>query len=161
MTLTSGGGYKGIKKTMRKLTYSFLLSVVVVLFSCSSENHEPEEQNYVGATVRASAYFSEVGSTEQLNTIYVGHTYSVNFSPFANAELLEFINGSVEEVAYFLDTPYIGNECIGVSTTQPFTIQYTPQNPGQCKLSPSFTLSPNDHNQWVEVESIVEIINPE
>ena len=111
--------------------------------------NEPEEQNYVSTTVKASAYFSEVGSTEQLNTIYVGRTYSVNFSPFCNAdtETLKLINGSVEEVAYFLDTPYVGNECIGVSTTQPFTIQYTPQKPGQCKLSTTFTISPNDHNQ--------------
>lgn len=149
---------------MKKLIYFLLLSAsVVMLFGCSSETNEPEEQNYVSTTVRASAYFSEVGSTEQLNTIYVGRTYSVNFSPYCNAdtETLKLINGSVEEVAYFLDTPYVGNECIGVSTTQPFTIQYTPQNPGQCKLSTSFTISPNDHNQWVEVESIVEVINPE
>lgn len=149
---------------MKKLIYFLLLSASVVMLSgCSSETNEPEEQNYVSTTVRASAYFSEVGSTEQLNTIYVGRTYSVNFSPFCNAdtETLKLINGSVEEVAYFLDTPYVGNECIGVSTTQPFTIQYTPQKPAQCKLSTTFTISPNDHNQWVEVESIVEVINPE
>jgi hypothetical protein len=149
---------------MKKLIYFLLLSASVVMLSgCSSETNEPEEQNYVSTTVRASAYFSEVGSTEQLNTIYVGRTYSVNFSPFCNAdtETLKLINGSVEEVAYFLDTPYVGNECIGVSTTQPFTIQYTPQKPGQCKLITTFTISPNDHNQWVEVESIVEVINPE
>lgn len=149
---------------MKKLIYFLLLSASVVMLSgCSSETNEPEEQNYVSTTVRASAYFSEVGSTEQLNTIYVGRTYSVNFSPFCNAdtETLKLINGSVEEVAYFLDTHYVGNECIGVSTTQPFTIQYTPQKPGQCKLSTTFTISPNDHNQWVEVESIVEVINPE
>ena len=149
---------------MKKLIYFLLLSASVVMLSgCSSETNEPEEQNYVSTTVRASAYFSEVGSTEQLNTIYVGRTYSVNFSPFCNAdtETLKLINGSVEEVAYFLDTPYVGNECIGVSTTQPFTIQYTLQKPGQCKLSTTFTISPNDHNQWVEVESIVEVINPE
>lgn len=149
---------------MKKLIYFLLLSASVVMLSgCSSETNEPEEQNYVSTTVRASAYFSEVGSTEQLNTIYVGRTYSVNFSPFCNAdtETLKLINGSVEEVAYFLDTPYVGNECIGVSTTQPFTIQYTPKKSGQCKLSTTFTISPNDHNQWVEVESIVEVINPE
>lgn len=149
---------------MKKLIYFLLLSASVVMLSgCSSETNDPEEQNYVSTTVRASAYFSEVGSTEQLNTIYVGRTYSVNFSPFCNAdtETLKLINGSVEEVAYFLDTPYVGNECIGVSTTQPFTIQYTPQKPGQCKLSTTFTISPKDHNQWVEVESIVEVINPE
>lgn len=149
---------------MKKLIYFLLLSASVVMLSgCSSETNEPEEPNYVSTTVRASAYFSEVGSTEQLNTIYVGRTYSVNFSPFCNAdtETLKLINGSVEEVSYFLDTPYVGNECIGVSTTQPFTIQYTPQKPGQCKLSTTFTISPNDHNQWVEVESIVEVINPE
>ena len=149
---------------MKKLIYFLLLSASVVMLSgCSSETNEPEEQNYVSTTVRASAYFSEVGSTEQLNTIYVGRTYSVNFSPYCNAdaETLEQINGSIEEVVYFLDTPYAGNKCIGFSTTQPFTIQSTPQNPGQCKLSTSFTISPNDHNQWVEVESIVEVINPE
>lgn len=140
-----------------------LLSASVVMSGCSSDENEPEEQNYISTTVRASAYFSEVGNTEQLNTIYVGRTYSVNFAPYCNAdtETLKQINGSVEGVAYFLDTPYIGNECIGVSTTQPFTIQYTPQKAGQCTLSTSFTLSPNDHNQWVEVESIVEIVNPE
>lgn len=142
---------------MNKLIYFFLLSADVAMFGCSSDAKESEEQNYMGTTVRASAYFSEVGSTEPLNTIYVGRTYSVNFAPFllSDSWVLELIDGSVEEVAYFLDTPYVGNECIGASTTQPFTIQYTPQKTGQCILSTYFTLSPDDHNQWVEVESIV------
>ena len=135
---------------------------MVALSGCSTTN-ENEEANYISTTVRASAFFSEVGSTDQLNTIYVGRSYSVNLAPFSNpnSEIADFINNSVEKVTYNLDTPYVGNEVIGVSTTQPFTINYTPKKPGQCKLSVSLELSPNDHNKWIEVESIVEVIDAE
>ena len=57
--------------------------------------------------------------------------------------------------------PNVGNEVIGVSTTQPFTISYSPKKSGQCTLSVSFDLSSKDHNKWVEVESIVEVIGAE
>lgn len=44
--------------------------------------------------------FSEVGSIEQLNSVYVGRTYSVNFAPFclSDTELMKIINGSVEKL---------------------------------------------------------------
>lgn len=148
---------------MKKLLFSLLIPCMAVLSGCSSTSEEAKEENYISTTVRTSAYFSEVGSIEQLNTVYVGRSYSVNLAPFSNpnSEISDFINGSVEKVTYSLDTPYVGNEVIGVSTTQPFTISYTPKKPGQCKLSVSLELSPNDRNKWIEVESIVEVINAE
>ena len=87
----------------------------------------------------------------------------MNFAPFclSDTELMKIINGSVEKVTYYLNTPNVGNEVIGVSTTQPFTISYSPKKSGQCTLSVSFDLSSKDHNKWVEVESIVEVIDVE
>lgn len=149
---------------MKKLLFSFLLLPGLLLSGCSTSSNElDEEPNYYSTTVRASAFFSEVGSIERLNSVYVGRTYSVNFAPFcfSDTELMKIINGSVEKVTYYLDTPYVGNEVIGVSTTQPFTIAYSPKKPGQCTLSVSFDLSSKDYNKWVEVESIVEVIDVE
>lgn len=149
---------------MKKLLLSFLLLPGLLLSGCSNSNNEPEEEpNYLSTTVRASAFFSEVGSIEQLNSVYVGRTYSVNFAPFclSDTELMKIINGSVEKVTYYLNTPNVGNEVIGVSTAQPFTISYSPKKSGQCTLSVSFDLSSKDHNKWVEVESIVEVIGAE
>lgn len=143
---------------MKKLLLSFLLLPGLLLSGCSTSSNEPEEEpNYLSTTVRASAFFSEVGS------IYVGRTYSVNFAPFclSDTELMKIINGSVEKVTYYLNTPNVGNEVIGISTTQPFTIAYSPKKSGQCTLSVSFDLSSKDHNKWVEVESIVEVIDVE
>ena len=140
---------------MKKLLLSFLLLPGLLLSGCSTSSNEPEEEpNYLSTTVRASAFFSEV---------YVGRTYSVNFAPFclSDTELMKIINGSVEKVTYYLNTPNVGNEVIGISTTQPFTIAYSPKKSGQCTLSVSFDLSSKDHNKWVEVESIVEVIDVE
>ena len=95
---------------MKKLLLSFLLLPGLLLSGCSTSSNEPEEEpNYLSTTVRASAFFSEVGSIEQLNSVYVGRTYSVNFAPFclSDTELMKIINGSVEKVTYYLNTPFV------------------------------------------------------
>lgn len=150
---------------MKKLLYSSLLLCAVLLPSCSTTSDEPEDTpSYIGTTIRASAFFSEVGSTTQISELRVGKTYSVHFSPYS-AQLFEkykdFISGSVEKVTYYLDVPYKGVGIIGSSTTAPFIVQYTPTDVGQCILTASFDLSPKDNNKWVEVESVVNVIAAE
>lgn len=87
----------------------------------------------------------------------------MNFAPFclSDTELMKIINGSVEKVTYYLNTPNVGNEVIGVSTAAFYYLVYSPKKSGQCTLSVSFDLSSKDHNKWVEVESIVEVIGAE
>ncbi len=149
---------------MKKLLIPFLLSCMLVAPACSTASDEPEETpTYISTTIKASAFFSEVGSTKQLNEVYVGKTYSVHFAPYSTPldSYRDFINGSVEKVTYFLDVPYKGVHNIGSSSSAPFTIQYTPTEVGQCILSVSFDLSPTDHNKWVEVESVVNVLAAE
>ncbi len=149
---------------MKKLLIPFLLSCVLVAPACSTASDEPEEKpSYIGTTIRASAFFSEEGSTKQLNEVYVGKTYSVHFAPYSTPldSYKDFISGSVEKVTYLLDVPYKGVLNIGSSSSAPFTIQYTPTEVGQCILSVSFDLSPTDHNKWVEVESVVNVLAAE
>ncbi|MFR4461377.1 MAG: hypothetical protein ACLT63_09800 [Bacteroides xylanisolvens] len=85
---------------MKKLLLSFLLLPGLLLSGCSSSNNEPEEEpNYLSTTVRASAFFSEVGSIEQLNSVYVTHVF-VNFAPFclSDTELMKIINGLLKKL---------------------------------------------------------------
>lgn len=136
-----------------------------LLPSCSTASDAAEDEpSYIGTTIRASAFFSEVGSTTQINELRVGNTYSVHFSPYCPQlfdKYKDFISGSVEKVTYHLDVPYQGVSVIGSSTTAPFTIQYTPTAVGQCILTASFDLSPKDNNKWVEVESVVNVVAAE
>lgn len=142
---------------MKKLVISLLLPVAVMLFSgCDSTTSEDEEPTGISTTVRASAFFSEVGSSEQINSVVVGKTYAVNFSPFhPKSSVIDFVRGSVDKVTYFLEMPYTDRSVIGVSETEPFTIQYTPTVAGSGRLSVEVELSPNDRNKWVEVETVV------
>ena len=143
---------------MKKLVISLLLPVAVMFFSgCASTTSEDEEPTGIGTTVRASACFSEVGSTEPLSTLVVGKTYDVNFAPFNIPSIIDFVRGSVTKVTYVLELPYKGRSVIGVSEKEPFTIQYTPTEAGTGRLTPEVELSSNDHNKWVEVETIVTI----
>lgn len=150
---------------MKKLLYSSLLLCAALLPSCSTTSDEPEDEpSYIGTTIRASAFFSEMGSMTQVNELRVGQTYSVHFSPYSAPlfdKYKDFISGSVEKVTYFLDVPYKGVGVIGSSTTAPFIVQYTPTDVGQCILTASFDLSPKDNNKWVEVESVVNVIAAE
>lgn len=150
---------------MKKLLYSSLLLCAAFLPSCSTASDAAEDEpSYIGTTIRASAFFSEVGSTTQINELRVGNTYSVHFSPYCPQlfdKYKDFISGSVEKVTYHLDVPYKGVSVIGSSTTAPFTVQYTPADEGQCILTASFDLSPKDNNKWVEVESVVNVVAAE
>lgn len=144
---------------MKKLVISLLLPVAVMLFSgCTSSTSEDEEPTGIGTTVRASAYFTEVGTTEPLSTIEVGKAYDVTFTPFHTPSLIDFVRGSVTKVTYILELPFKGRSVIGVSEKEPFTIQYTPTEAGAARLTSEFDLSPNDHNKWVEVETSVTIV---
>lgn len=150
---------------MKKLLYSSLLLCAVLLPSCSTTSDEPgDTPSYIGTTIRASAFFSEVGSTTQISELRVSKTYSVHFSPYSSQlfeKYKDFISGSVEKVTYYLDVPYKGVSVIGSSTIAPFIVQYTPTDVGQCILTASFDLSPKDHNKWVEVESVVNVVAAE
>lgn len=143
---------------MKKLLVSWLLPVVAVLLSgCSSTTSEEDEPAGIGTTVRAVAFFSEVGSPDPLSTVAVGQTYSVNFAPFCTPSVIDFVRGSVRKVTYCLAIPYRGKEVIGVSEKEPFTIQYAPTAPGTCVLTAEVELQPNDGNKWVEVETTVTV----
>lgn len=146
---------------MKKLFYLLLPVVAVVLFGCSSATSEEDEPAGIGTTIRASAFFSEVGSTDPLSTIVVGRAYNVNFAPFCTPSLIDFVQGSVGKVSYFLDVPYKGKEGIGASEKEPFTIQYTPTVVGNCVLTAEVELLPNDGNKWVEVETTVKVVEAE
>lgn len=139
-----------------------LLSCAFVVSSCSSASDEPEEQpGYVSTEVRAAAVFTELGGTEQISEVYVGKTYALKFTPFCPPlydSLKDFVSGSVEKVYYWLDIPFKGKTLIGSSTKPPFTVEYTPTDVGGCILSATFDLSPSDHNKWVEVESVVYVL---
>lgn len=153
-----------VSNFMKKLLIPFLLSCVLVAPACSTVADEPEDTpSYISTTIRASAFFSEVGSIKQLNEVYVGKTYSVHFSPYSTPldSYKDYINGSVEKVTYSLDVPYKGVLNIGSASSAPFTIQYTPTEVGLCILTASFDLSPNDHNNWIEVESFVNVLTAE
>lgn len=140
-----------------KKYYSLLLPfVALVLGGCNSSPAEEDEPGYIGTTVRASAAFCEVGTTKPLLTVEVGTSYDVVFEPYTKPELYDFIGGTVKKVTYSF-----GEEVIGFSTTEPFTIQYTPQKPGSRTLTAEVELKPNDNNKWVEVHNTVEVIEPE
>lgn len=144
---------------MKKLLFPWLLPVVAVLLSgCTSTTSEDDEPAGIGTTVRASAYFSEVGKSEELSTVVVGRTYAVNFAPFVNPSVVDFVRGKVEKVTYYLAIPYYGKQVIGLSETEPFTIQYEPTVAGTCQLSAEVELRPNDGNKWVEVETTVTVL---
>lgn len=142
-----------------------LPSVVVLLlplaFGCSSPSSEDEpEVNYISTTIRATPFFTEVGSEAPIDVITVGKTYAVNVAPFSklSPELAPFVEGSVKSCTYVL-----GGEVMGVSTSEPFSITYTvpARMEGQQKLTVAFDLSPNDHNKWVEVEGLVTVVPAE
>lgn len=145
---------------MEKILLTFALGLFLPLASGCSSATSDEPENVIGTTVRAAAYFSEVGSVEQINVITVGKTYAVNLAPYSNLspELADFIDGSVTSVTYYLD-----NDVMGVSTKQPFTITYTPvpQMEGKRTIKANLSISPNDHNQWIEVEGRVEVVAAE
>lgn len=145
---------------MKKLLFALLLPVAL-LVGCTSTTSEEDEPSGIGTTIRASACFCEVGTTEQLNTVVVGKTYDVTLTPFHIPSLIDFVEGSVTKVTYVLTILYKGNSVIGVSETEPFTIQYTPTEAGVCTLTAEVELSPNDHNKWVEVETSVTIVEAE
>lgn len=153
---TSGGGYK-VTIFMKKLLFGLSLSAVLSLFGCTSTTSE-EDPAVIGTTVRAAAFFSEAGKTEELTTLVVGRTYAVNFWPFCSPSVIDFVRGSVTKVNYCLVTPYEGKQVIGTSETEPFTIQYVPKSAGTCYLSAEVELSPKDANKWVEVETLVKVV---
>lgn len=145
---------------MKKLLFGLSL-LAVLLVGCTSTTSEEEEPAVIGTTVRAAAFFSEVGKTEELTTLVVGRTYAVNFWPFCSPSVIDFVRGSVTKVTYFLVTPYEGKQVIGTSETEPFAIQYAPKSAGTCYLSAEVELSPKDANKWVEVETLVTVIEAE
>ena len=137
----------------------------MLLPSCSTASDTPEDEPTIAVTtIRASAFFSEVGSTTQINELRVGKTYSVHFSPYCPQlfdKYKDFISGSVEKVTYHLDVPYKGVSVIGSSSTAPFVVEYTPTDEGRCILTATFDLAPTDFNKWVEVESVVNVLAAE